>query len=118
MAVHYVNGGGGLLGSLGQALGAASMFVPGMQAYAPWIGAASSLANGNVGGAVGNAASGVINNGLHRNMDKFDTRMSNRESLWSALRSAHEGRGSGYPAWNSDPVTGEINHFKRYWGAR
>ena len=50
------SGGGGLLGSLLRGAGMASIFVPGMQPFAPYIMGANAIAQGDVGGAVGSVA--------------------------------------------------------------
>jgi hypothetical protein len=59
MAVHYT-GGGGLFSSLVNALGMASMFVPGLQGAAPYLMGANALAKGDVPGAIGSVAAPMI----------------------------------------------------------
>ncbi len=125
MAVHYTGGGGGLLGTLGRALGAASAFIPGLQPLAPYIGAASALANGDVGGAISSAAGPLLSNATKA--------AAPNESLMGAVSSAMRNPrpeamagdptgGSwtraynGMPDWNTDPVTGQPNKFKHPWG--
>lgn len=48
------------MGSLLGGLGTVASFIPGMQAVAPILGAAGSLMNGDVGGAMGQAAPAIF----------------------------------------------------------
>ncbi len=107
MAVHYTGGGGGLFDTL---MRGAAMFVPGLQPLAPYIGAASALAKGDVGGAVTSAAGPMVGNMLEKTKA-----VAPNESLMDALRNAHR---SNLPAWDTDPVTGQPNKFKHPWGWR
>jgi hypothetical protein len=62
MAVHYQQsgGGGGLWGTLGRIVGAASMFIPGLQPIAPFINAGLSLASGDPMGAMTGIIAGPL----------------------------------------------------------
>jgi hypothetical protein len=81
MAVHYAQSGGGLLGSL---LGAAAMFVPGMQGMAPYLMGASALANGDVAGVAG-----AIGKAFGSANAAGAAGAGGGESLFDALMSAH-----------------------------
>jgi hypothetical protein len=87
MAVHYIDGGGGLLGTLSKAAQLGSMFIPGMQPWAAAIGAASALANGDPAGAVANVAGHVIGNKAQAGGG-----YAPNESLMNTLYGAHKGR--------------------------
>lgn len=91
MTVHYTGGGGGLLGSLLNGAGMASMFVPGMQGIAPYLMGANSLAKGDVGGAIGAIAAPAIGRTLEANKITAARDASNRESLFEALTNTHQG---------------------------
>lgn len=62
MAVHYTGGGGGLLGTLGKVLSLGASFIPGLQPFAPFIGAAGAAMNGDPAGAVGSLAGAIMPN--------------------------------------------------------
>jgi hypothetical protein len=100
MTIHVTGGkkGGGLLGTLGKALGLASMVVPGLQPFAPYINAASSLMQGDVGGAVGNAVSGFAGNIMDQTKAAAATKAANKDSLMSALAEA-QAENSVVPSW-------------------
>ena len=88
MAVHYTGGGGGLLGTL---MRGAAMFVPGLQPFAPYIGAASALAKGDIGGAVTSAAAPMVGKAIGNVFDKAGTATpgvndSLNNSLWAGQR--------------------------------
>ena len=90
MSVQVVQGGGGFLDSLLGAAQMASMFVPGMQAFTPFIGAARSLANGDVGGAAGSLIIPGISGAMNAGKAAAATSAANRDSLFGALTDAHQ----------------------------
>jgi hypothetical protein len=112
MAVHYTGGGGGLLGSL---LGAATMFVPGLQPYAPYIFGANALMNGDVGGAIGSIAGPMAGRMIDASNVTAARNAANQESLFGALTSANQGTA---PATHWDRFTDSLDktEFQRRWG--
>ena len=92
MSVQVVQGGGGFLDSL---LGAAMMFVPGLQPYAPYLMGAKALMGGDVGGAMGAFAAPAINSWLDAGKAAAATSAANRDSLFGALTDAHR-QGNGW----------------------
>lgn len=103
MAVYYTGGnnGGGLFGALARA---ATMAIPGAQAVAPYVMGASALANGDVGGAIGNVLGGAQQQGAAGAAPQAN------ESFTDALMNAH--RRNFAPAYNTDPVTGMRQTYK------
>ncbi|GHV34828.1 hypothetical protein FACS1894187_06220 [Synergistales bacterium] len=94
MAVHYTGGGGGLLGTI---LGTAGMLVPGLQPFAPFLGAAGALMNGNPGGALQSAAGGMMGN----------TPAQRQNPMLAAAQGTSVGQPVNRPPnYNSDPATG------------
>jgi len=102
MTIHVTGGkkGGGLLGTLGKALGLAATFIPGLQPFAPFIGAASSLMQGDVGGAVGSAVSGFAGNIMDQTKAAAATKAANKESLMGALSEAQAQNSVVPPLWD------------------
>ena len=92
MSVQVVQGGGG---GFMDALAMASMFIPGMQAFAPYISAANSLMKGNVAGAAGSLIAPAIGGAMDSSKAAAATGAANRDSLFDALTNAHR-RGNGW----------------------
>lgn len=110
MAVHYTGGGGGLLDTLGKAISMGAMAaVPGLQAVAPYVAGAGSLAKGDIGGAIGSMAAPMVGKAVGGAMDNVRAAAQPNESLMGALQNAYRS-GSGMEDWQIDPKTG-----RRLW---
>jgi hypothetical protein len=110
MSVYYTGGGGGLLGSL---LGAAAMFVPGLQGVAPYLYGANALMKGDVGGAIGSIAGPAIGKGIGNAFDKTmqsPTSTPMNDSLWNAQRTQFQPPDSNtYVDWRLDAMRKPAN---------
>jgi hypothetical protein len=100
MAVYQTGGGGGFFSSLMKGLGSVASFVPGLQPFAPFIGAAGALASGNVGGAIGSAVAPMLGNAM-----QGATQPPSDDSCLGSWQRAYVGN---LPDYNSDPVTGDM----------
>jgi hypothetical protein len=114
MAVIYANSGGGLFGSLLGGLGMAASFVPGMQAFAPYLMGAGAMANGDIAGGLGSMAAPMIGRTLDAAKVTAARDAMNRESLYGSLTDAAR-QAEGWSGYNDQLAASE---FQRKWGRR
>jgi PAB1-binding protein PBP1 len=103
----------GLLRNLLGAAQVASMFIPGMQAFTPYLTAANALANGNPAGAAGAVAGGVVNSAM--NAQPAASNAANGDSLLESIIGTSNGT---RPETRWDKFLEDLNktEHQRKWG--
>ncbi|MDR0648960.1 MAG: hypothetical protein LBF92_06455 [Synergistaceae bacterium] len=113
MAIHYAQSGGG--GFMDALLGAAAMFVPGLQPLAPYIYGAKALMNGDAGGAIGSFLSPAIGKALGSASAAGAAGAGGSESLFDALMNAHRANAQGADPWDDYRDRLARTEYMRRW---